>query len=354
MIFVVAKNTITSLNRVADLKVPKSNETFDVPTEECLSKCVQQFSKVYDEQFGGFSTAPKFPQPTILNFLFHVYSKDKNSERGKKCLKMCLHTLKKIAYGGIHDHVNTGFARYSVDGRWHVPHFEKMLYDQGQLIVSYCDAYVLSRDEFYAAVVDDIANYVCRDLSDSSGGFYGAEDADSYPYLNAPHKQEGAFCVWEWDEINNILDGTTDNVSHQELFRYHFNIKEGGNVSPAQDPHGELKNKNVLVVFGSNEETAEKFNITVDKVKHIVSKCTQNLYEERLKRPKPHVDTKMVTSWNGLMISGLAKAGFVLKKEMYIKRAVDAANFVRKCMFNEESGTLLRCCYKGDENVVQM
>lgn len=164
------------------------------------------------------------------------------------------------------------FSRYSVDERWHVPHFEKMLYDQAQLAVSYCDAFVLTKDDFYADIVRDILTYVSRDLSHPLGGFYGAEDADSYPYDKSPHKQEGAFCVWEYDEIVNLLNQKTNNISHADVIIHHYNVKKGGNVKPSQDPHGELKNKNVLVCFGSYESTASNFGITVECLKDILEK----------------------------------------------------------------------------------
>lgn len=282
-----------------------------------------------------------------------MYARNKHTEQGFQCLEMCLHTLKKMAYGGIHDHVNCGFARYSVDSRWHVPHFEKMLYDQAQLAVSYCDAYVLSKDEFFADVVRDILTYVGRDLSHKLGGFYGAEDADSFPMHGAAHKQEGAFCVWEYEEIFSVLgEEKTKNVSHAELVAYHYNVEIGGNVKPSADPHNELKNKNVLVCFGSYEATAREFDIQVDDVKEILRKSHESLYKSRQARPKPHVDTKIVTSWNGLMISGYAKAGFVLKQQSYIARAIEAATFIKNHLYDEENKTLLRCCYKLDEERV--
>lgn len=266
---------------------------------------------------------------------------------------MCLHTLKRMAYGGIHDHVNTGFARYSVDDKWHVPHFEKMLYDQAQLAVAYCDAYLVTKDIFYADVVRDILNYVSRDLSHKLGGFYGAEDADSYPFEGAKHKQEGAFCVWEYDEIQNLLsDGKINDVSNAEIFSHHFHVLPNGNVNPIQDPHQELKNKNVLACFTSYELTAEKFHISVDALKDLLDNCFKTLYDERQKKPKPHVDTKIVTAWNGLMISGFAKGGFALKDQTYINRAISAANFIKKFLYNENDKSLLRCCYKGGDGQV--
>ncbi|XP_063917283.1 spermatogenesis-associated protein 20 [Zophobas morio] len=346
------KYSLEVLRKVSEREIP-CKQSINVPGDEVWKKCLLQLSHSYEDDFGGFSAQPKFPQPSNFNFLFHMYSRDKNSEQGYQCLRMCLHTLKKMAYGGIHDHVNCGFARYSVDDRWHVPHFEKMLYDQGQLAVSYADAYVVSKDEFFAESLKDILLYVSRDLSHPLGGFYGAEDADSFPYEGAPHKQEGAFCVWEYDEIANLLDqDKTGEISHRDLFIYHYNIKENGNVSPAQDPHHELKKKNVLVCFGSYEDTARKFETDVDQVKKILKTCHEVLYAERQKRPKPHTDTKIVTSWNGLMISGFAKAGFVLKNQDYINRAILAASFIKKFLFNEREKTLLRCCYRGDEGKV--
>ncbi|XP_019881908.1 spermatogenesis-associated protein 20 isoform X2 [Aethina tumida] len=328
-------------------------QKIDVPGVEVAEKCLLQLTRSYDDDFGGFSISPKFPQPTVFNFLFHMYSSDKRSEKGFQCMLMALKTLDKIAYGGIHDHVNSGFARYSVDSRWHVPHFEKMLYDQAQLAVSYCDAYVLTKKEFYADVVRDILTYVSRDLSHELGGFYGAEDADSYPEVGAREKAEGAFCVWEYDEIMDHINGNTDGISDLELITYHYSLKEGGNVNPRNDPHGELLNKNVLGCFGSYEQTARQFDISVEKVKEILNKCHKILYDVRQKRPKPHVDTKIITSWNGLMISGYAKAGFVLKDQAYINRAILAASFIKKYLYRENEGKiLLRCCYKGENGQV--
>ncbi|XP_066153000.1 spermatogenesis-associated protein 20 [Euwallacea fornicatus] len=346
-----------SLQALQDMKLQKLKSSTAASKvhaigEDSWQKCALQLSRSYEADHGGFSMAPKFPQPSNFNFLFHMYAKEKCSERGMQCLEMCLHTLKKMAFGGLHDHVNKGFARYSVDERWHVPHFEKMLYDQAQLAVSYCDAYVVTKDEFYADVARDILAYVSRDLSHELGGFYGAEDADSYPYKGAPRKMEGAFCVWEYDEIKNLLDYETNGVKHYNVIIYHYNIKESGNVNPAQDPHKELKNKNVLACFDSYESTARHFNITVPQLKEVLNQSHQVLYKERQKRPKPDTDTKMVTSWNGLMISGFAKAGFVLKNQTYIDRAILAANFIKKFLYNDEEKSLLRCCYRGDEGEI--
>lgn len=170
--------------------------------------------------------------------------------------------------------------------------------------------------------------------------------------IGALHKREGAFCVWEYDEICNLLDQETNGIKHSDVLVHHYDLKAEGNVKSAQDPHGELKNKNILTCFGSYESTANKFGISVDNVKEILEKSHNILYEERQKRPKPDTDTKIVTSWNGLMISGFAKAGFVLKNQTYINRAILAANFIKKFLYDENNKILWRCCYKADDGQI--
>ncbi|XP_077299776.1 spermatogenesis-associated protein 20 isoform X2 [Arctopsyche grandis] len=335
---------IDVLKKVSEIK--KSTDVVELPGEECWKKCVSWYTREFDDNFGGFGSAPKFPQASIFNFLFHAYSRDKDSSSGKKCLNMCLHTLKKIAQGGIHDHVSNGFARYSVDGKWHVPHFEKMLYDQAQLVIAYTDAYLATKDEFYSDVIKDILTYVDRDLSHESGGFYSAEDADSFPTKGAPNKLEGAFCVWEYDEIESLLGDkfTPDKLSYMDIFCHHFNVKQDGNVEPG---HGsELDNKNILIIYGSAEETAEKFKITTEKLSEILEECRQVLYDRRSKRPRPHLDSKMLCSWNGLMIAGFSRAGQTLGDKKYIDRAIKAATFVKKYLYNENEKILYRSCYR--------
>lgn len=340
---------ILTVLRKASTSVSGS-KTIDFPLEDCWHKCLNQFNKSYDENFGGFSNAPKFPQPSNLNFLFHLYSRDKNSAAGKHCLEMCLNTLKCMANGGIHDHISNGFARYSTDAKWHVPHFEKMLYDQAQIVSSYCDAYLVTKDEFHSNIICDILLYVSRDLSHDLGGFYSAEDADSLPNLTSQHKKEGAFCVWEYNEVIEHLTYKINDISFADIFAYHYTVLQNGNVSPQQDPHNELENKNVLIVFGSVSQTAEHFSLTTEQISEVLEKCKQILYDARQKRPKPHLDSKIVTAWNGLMLAGFARAGFILNNSDYIERAIKAANFIRKYLYNEETKSLIRCCYKGPEN----
>ncbi|KAI8436065.1 hypothetical protein MSG28_004182 [Choristoneura fumiferana] len=302
-----------------------------VPGEETWNKCVQKYISAFEPDFGGFGLAPKFPQCSIFNFLFHFYARDKSDPEGKQCLEMCLHTLTKMAKGGIHDHISSGFARYSVDNDWHVPHFEKMLYDQAQLVTAYTDAFIATKDDFYAEVVRDIIKYVNRDLRHESGGYYSAEDADSYPVHGATHKKEGAFCVWEYDEIESLVgDKKINEIAYMDIICDYFSIDEGGNISPESDPHGELAKKNVLIVYGSKEETAKKFDLTIEKFNQVLTECTEILYKARLERPRPHLDSKMLCSWNALMISGLAQAGQGLGEKDYVEDAIKTANFIKQ------------------------
>ncbi|XP_004932487.1 spermatogenesis-associated protein 20 isoform X1 [Bombyx mori] len=321
-----------------------------VPGEGTWDKCVQKYMLIYEPEFGGFGMAPKFPQASIFNFLFHYYARDKSNTDGKKCLEMCLYTLTKIAKGGIHDHVSSGFARYSVDNDWHVPHFEKMLYDQAQLVVAYTDAFLATKDEFYAVVVHDIIKYVNRDLRHESGGYYSAEDADSYPTFGTTKKKEGAFCVWEYSELKALLnDKKINEISYLDIFCEYFSVSEEGNISPGSDPHGELVNKNVLIIYESKEEISKKFGLNIEQFNQVINDCIKIVYEARQNRPRPDLDTKILCSWNGLMLSGLAQAGQGLGEKCYVEDAIKTANFIKENLYDVSTNTLLHSCYR-DEN----
>ncbi|CAG0902761.1 unnamed protein product [Darwinula stevensoni] len=330
-----------------------------VPGEAGLMKCMEQFSRRYDPVHGGFGSEPKFPQPSNFNFLFAYADMYQGSGEEQHAIEMSLHSLRCMAKGGIHDHVAKGFARYSTDEEWHVPHFEKMLYDQGQLTVSYVDAYLASKDEFFANVARDILEYVQRDLSDPSGGFYSAEDADSYPTEGSPKKREGAFCVWTWEEIQTLLEEKKipnhEEISLADIICHHFDVKKDGNVNPYKDPHDELKRQNVLIIRGSEEKTAEHFKIDVSTLKKALEDGRKILFEARRQRPRPHLDDKMITGWIGLMVSGFVRAGQALDDESYIERGLKALKFLKKHLYNPETETLLHSCYRGSEkDVVQI
>ncbi|KAJ3020729.1 UNVERIFIED_CONTAM: spermatogenesis-associated protein 20 [Siphonaria sp. JEL0065] len=247
-------------------------------------------------------------------------------------------TFQKIAAGGIRDHVGSGFHRYSVDKTWLVPHFEKMLYDQAQLLSNYADLAAITKDVFHEEVCRDIIKYVERDLKDSRNAFYSAEDADSKVAYGDGHAKEGAFAVWTAQELDTYLG------SDSPLFKYHFGVNPGGNVMAQYDPHEELTNQNILMQRRTLNETAAKFESNVFAVKSTIQLCLERLWKVRETRPKPHLDDKIMVAWNGLMISSLAKTARILQDENknIQKLATDAAAFIKQNMYNETTKRLTR------------
>lgn len=349
----IGSTIIQRLQSLAEKK-QKLNEGF-IPSEECAIMYFQQLKLLYEPNFGGFSEAPKFPEPVNFNFLFNMYAREPSSSIARESLEMCVHTLKKIACGGIHDHIGKGFSRYSVDKEWHVPHFEKMLYDQSQLLQSYTDAFLITEDPFFAEIIDDIVTYVTRDLRHKEGGFYSAESADSYPTEASREKKEGAFYVWSFDEINALLGSELSDkkgVKLKDVFSFHFAIAPEGNVPKRLDPHGELTKQNVLIVYGSVEETAKHFDLTVERTKALLKEASQILFEARNKRPRPPLDDKIVAAWNGLMMGSLARAGSARGNERYIELATDTAKFIERYLYDKSQRTLFRSCYRTENDVI--
>ncbi|MGH9628236.1 MAG: thioredoxin domain-containing protein [Bryobacteraceae bacterium] len=295
-----------------------------------------QFRRTFDSRLGGFGGAPKFPRAVAYNFLFRYFYRTGNEEASE----MVLFTLREMAKGGMNDQLGGGFHRYSVDARWFVPHFEKMLYDQAQLAVSYLEAYQISRDGVFAETARDIFEYVLRDMTDADGGFFSAEDADSVVDPAKPEeKGEGAFYIWTQDEIERILGKPT-----ADWFSYRYGVKPDGNVD--EDPHHEFTGRNILYQAHTIEETAERFGADVERVSETLRDAQQKLVAERSKRVRPHLDDKVLTSWNGLMISALAKGFQVLGEERYLAAAQRAADFLLSRMY--DGNLLLRRYRAGD------
>jgi hypothetical protein len=296
------------------------------------------FRRTFDSQLGGFGDAPKFPRPSVFNFLLRYHARTRNRE----ALDMVLLTLREMAKGGIHDQLGGGFHRYSVDERWFVPHFEKMLYDQAQLAISYVEAFQITGDPQYAETARRIFDYVLRDMCDPEGGFYSAEDADSTIDASEPTlKGEGAFYIWEAEEIREVVEAPL-----ADWFCYRFGVAEGGNV--ANDPHSEFAGRNILYQAATVEETAEQFGRSPDEVRAGLQKAAAALLEARSKRIRPHLDDKVLTSWNGLMISALALGGTALREPRYAEAARRAAEFVLGALYHPASGTLLRRYRQGE------
>jgi uncharacterized protein len=331
-----------------------------------LEAAYRQIDRSYDPKEGGFGNAPKFPRPATLNFLTRFYARDPKSDSGKQALEMALLTLRKMAAGGMHDHIGGGFHRYSVDRYWHVPHFEKMLYDQAQLAVAYLDEYQILGDPHlnpqvgittgekrreadakapvrveFEAVARDILDYVARDMTSKEGGFLSAEDADS-PVVagigDPGHGKtaEGAFYVWTKNEIDAALGDAA------EIFDFHYGVQAHGNAPEGSDPHDEFRGKNILIERHTVAETAQRFKKSEEEIAKFLAQSREKLLGIRAKRPRPHLDDKIIAAWNGLMISAFARAGQVLDDPRYLEIAMRGAKFLRANLYEEKSKLLYR------------
>lgn len=313
------------------------------------------YERNYDQVWGGSGGAPKFPEISKLTFILNAFIRQK----GDETLDVALRQLDKMANGGIHDQIFGGFARYSVDKRWHVPHFEKMLYDQGQILSAYVNAYKITRRPRYLSIADRIYKYICSDLRDPRGGFYSGEDADSLPTPDAAEKVEGAFYAWTASEIRDVFDANKDKLKEfepldvYEVFAHHYDVRETGNVEPGSDPHGHLLAKNILFVNESIEETSVKFGVDTTKIEKLLDIAHELLHQVRSKRCRPHLDTKIITAWNGLVLSGLSKLSTIKdapNRQKYLETAQQLVKFIRSHLYDTNTGKLFRSAYAvGDE-----
>ncbi|MFZ2640690.1 MAG: thioredoxin domain-containing protein [Verrucomicrobiia bacterium] len=292
-----------------------------------------QFRIQYDEEHGGFGGAPKFPRPAQLNFLLRYWKRTGDA----KALEMTTHTLRQMALGGMYDQLGGGFARYSVDERWHVPHFEKMLYDNAQLVVSYCEAWQITREPFLAGVARDVLRYISRDMTHSEGAFYSAEDADS-------EGVEGKFYAWTMRELRDAL-----GAEEAKFVGEYFGCEEKGNWD---DPTGHgPKNANVLFVARTFEQMAKLFGGTPQQARERIESARRKLSEVRSRRIRPHLDDKILTAWNGQMIGAFACAAQTFDEPQYLAAATRAAEFVLAKLYDPQTRTLLRRWRDGEAKV---
>jgi uncharacterized protein YyaL (SSP411 family) len=329
-------------NKIVDaLRESQSAATGDGKIDgSVLDAAFKQIDRSYDAKEGGFGNAPKFPRPATLNFLTRFYARDPETDAGKRSLDMALFTLRKMAAGGMHDHIGGGFHRYSVDRYWHVPHFEKMLYDQAQLAVAYLDAFQITKDKQYESVARGILDYVVRDMTSKEGGFFSAEDADS-PVAGGddpgqPKTAEGAFYVWTEKEIDRALGDDA------EIFDFHYGVQPHGNAPEGSDPHDEFRGKNILIERHTVTETAEHFKKNEREIGDLLAQDRQKLFAIRAKRPRPHLDDKIIAAWNGLMISAYARAAQALDDSRYLEIATRAANFLKTKLYDPSDHILYR------------
>ena len=312
------QNGITFLNN-PELIVPQKSFLKSENVVAALAILVEKWSKSFDLEFGGMDRSPKFMMPNNYQFLLRFAHQTKD----EKLLDFVNLTLTKMAHGGLFDTVDGGFSRYSVDHKWHVPHFEKMLYDNGQLIVLYADAYKLTLNPLYKQVIEKTLNFVSRELTNPENGFYCALDADS---LNAKnHLEEGAFYVWTKPELQTILK------SDFELFSQIFNINS----------FGFWENDNYVLIQNQDLEKIAKNN-AVD-LDFLISKkqIWENLlFIEREKRHKPRLDDKVLTSWNAIMLSGFVAAYKALETQDYLESAIKNAAFIKKYLWTADGNLL--------------
>jgi hypothetical protein len=354
-----------------------------VAGRDAIDAGIAQFAQAFDRQHGGFGGAPKFPRPSELLFLLQASAG--TGDAGAR--HMALETLHAMAYGGMRDHVGGGFHRYSVDAEWRVPHFEKMLYDQAQLVIAYLEAGQASGDAFFGAIAEDTLEYVLRDLTAPQGGFFSAEDADSKTSprssvlgpqsvlgprssvrdpLSPPRTEnqgqtedreprteddspvsEGAFYIWSAEEIDQLFGPDAPIV------RRRFGIEDGGNA--LADPQGEFGGQNILFVAQEIEEIVARSGRTIDDVMAVLATARPALFEARARRPRPHLDDKVITAWNGLMIAAFARAARVLvdrpRREDWRRAAERAAEFVQQHLWRPSARRLQRRHRDGESAV---
>ncbi|HEY8548935.1 MAG TPA: thioredoxin domain-containing protein [Vicinamibacterales bacterium] len=317
---------------------------------DTLRAATDQYRRAFDTRYGGFGQAPKFPRPTELLLLLREWVRT-----GEQDLRdMVSDTLGAMAAGGMRDHIGGGFHRYSVDERWRVPHFEKMLYDQAQLVIALLETAQATGSDYHSAVAEDTLRYVARDLTHPDGGFFSAEDADSIPPEQAgqpgAHPSEGAFYIWSQEEVHALL-GEPDAT----VVRLRFGIEPNGNAP--FDPQGEFGTKNLLYTASTIEEIAVRTGMSADDVVATLARARQKLFDARAKRPRPHLDDKVITSWNGLMIAAFARAGRVLahvpdaRAAEWTGRAEAAARFVRRELWDEGRRRLSRRWRNGEAGI---
>jgi hypothetical protein len=299
-----------------------------VLTPALLDNAAAAFKQEYDPQYGGFGGAPKFPRPSEPLFLLRHAVRTKDAE----AIKMVLHTCERMAAGGIYDQLGGGFSRYSVDAQWLVPHFEKMLYDNAQLLNLYLDAWLVSGNPSHAETARGIIQYILRDMTHLGGGFYSAEDADS-------EGKEGKFYCWTFADLSLFL-----TEKRAKIVENHFGLTQHGNFIDHSDPNP-LPNQNVLSIANPN--------LTPDE-KEIIESAKATLFQARAKRVRPHLDDKILASWNGMMLGALARAYSVLGDETFRAAAERNLTFLRENLWNEKTATLYHRWRDGERDSVQL
>ena len=310
-------NYATTLEKgIKSLDIITTNDNQELASID-LDKHIGSLVNKIDKKNGGFSGAPKFMMPNNIHFLLR--SAYQNND--KETLKLVNLTLEKMAYGGVYDQIGGGFSRYSTDEKWHIPHFEKMLYDNAQLISLYSDAYLITNDELYKNVVYETINFVLKELTNSNGGFYSSIDADSKSLDGK--ENEGAYYVWKEDELKKLLK------DEFIIFSDYYNINKYGYWE--DDNYVLIKNKSDAAFAKAHNLSKEELNKKIGAWKKIIIKA-------RDKRSMPNIDDKILTSWNGLMINAFIDAYRVFKDKDFLDVASSSAEFIIKNMKKTDGG----------------
>jgi uncharacterized protein len=304
-----AASILSELNRLSSSA--ESNQMLSI---QLLDQAYSGMIRNYDRVNGGFGSAPKFPPAMTLDFLLRTYHRTRHQE----ALDIVAHTARKMAQGGIYDQLGGGFHRYATDSKWLVPHFEKMLYDNALLARLYLHYYQVTGDEFARSTVEGILDYVVREMTHPTGGFYSTQDADSEGH-------EGKFFVWDYDEIRDLL-GPSDAA----LFSAYYNVTQDGN----------FEGKSILNVTRSIEDVAAEQDVSVEHLRQGLERSRRTLFEKREQRVKPGRDEKILTAWNGLMLASFAEAAAILDRDDYAEVARKNAAFVLDHL--RRDGLLLR------------
>lgn len=278
-------------------------------SEKTLEAVFRKLSQNFDYRYGGFGAAPKFPHSIVLSFLQRWYNRSKNSGS----LEMVEQSLKKMAEGGIYDQIGGGFHRYSVDDRWLVPHFEKMLYDNALLVPVYLDAYLITKDPFYKRIAEETLDYVMREMTGTHGEFFSTQDADS-------EGEEGRYYVWTQREVKSIL-----SPQGGDIFCRFYGVTEAGN----------FEGKNILTSSRTCEQVARQLDIPPDRVESVLVEARKKIKEARASRIKPGRDEKALANWNGLMLTAFARAAGVLGRSDYLQIAENNARFILNVLYRD-------------------
>ena len=309
---------------MAALRQVPDDSPGEAPGPETLETAYRELWQRFDETHGGFSQAPKFPTPHNMLFLLRYWKRTGDT----KALAMVEKTLQALRMGGIYDHVGFGFHRYSTDAEWLVPHFEKMLYDQALLVMTYVEAYQATGKREYMTTAEEVISYVLLDMTAPEGGFYSAEDADS-------EGEEGKFYVWRLEEVKRVLA-----PKEAELFAEAFNIHTTGNFR--EEATGRITGNNIPHLRKPISRLAASFGVPQGELEQVLERARVMLFQVREQRIHPHKDDKVLTDWNGLMIAALAKASQAFGRPEYLAATAKAADFILTTMRGADGRLLHR------------